>query len=192
MTPPPTEYSRARLSSPFSISEALAVVPPMSNEIALAMPICRISAWTPTTPAAGPLSMMFIGVSAAALAVVKPPFDCISRSGASTPMRASSAVRADETGKTVNRPPGKDTVSIIDIHDPTKPRILANLPLMNTIIGPPVNLAITPDQHLALVANSLDWVKDGEGWKGVPDTKIYVIELTASPPAHIATVEVGK
>jgi hypothetical protein len=77
----------------------------------------------------------------------------------------------DETGKTVNRPPGKDTVSIIDIHDPTKPRIIANLPLMNSIIGPPVNRAITPDQHLALVANSLDWVKDGDGWKGVPTTR---------------------
>jgi DNA-binding beta-propeller fold protein YncE len=98
----------------------------------------------------------------------------------------------DETGKTVNQPPGKDTVSIIDIRDPTKPRILANLPLMNTIIGPPVNLAITPDQHLALIANSLDWVKDGEGWKGVPDNKIYVLDLTASPPAQIATVEAGK
>src|ERR1700758_3651581 len=96
------------------------------------------------------------------------------------------------TGKTVNQPPGKDTVSIIDIHDPIKPRIVANLSLMNTIIGPPVNLAITPDQHLALVANSLDWVPDGEGWKGVPDTKIYVIDLTASPPAQIATVEAGK
>jgi DNA-binding beta-propeller fold protein YncE len=96
------------------------------------------------------------------------------------------------TGKTVNQAPGKDTVSIIDIHDPIKPRTLANLPLMNTIIGPPVNLAITPDQHLALVANSLDWVKDGESWKGVPDNKIYVIDLTASPPAQIATVEAGK
>jgi DNA-binding beta-propeller fold protein YncE len=96
------------------------------------------------------------------------------------------------TGKTVNQAPGKDTVSIVDIHDPVKPRIVVNLPLMNTIIGPPVNLAITPDQHLALVANSLDWVKDGESWKGVPDNKIYVIDLTASPPAHIATVEAGK
>src|SRR5215472_2173792 len=98
----------------------------------------------------------------------------------------------DETGKTVNQPPGKDTVSVIDIREPTKPRILANLPLMNTIIGPPVNLAITSDQHLALVANSLDWVKDGEGWKGVPDNKVYVIDLIASPPAQIATVEAGK
>ena len=45
-----------------------------------------------------------------------------------------------------------------------------------------VNLAITPDQHPALVANSLDWVRDGENWEGVPDNKIYVIDLTASLP----------
>jgi hypothetical protein len=75
-------------------------------------------------------------------------------------------VSFDATGKAVTHPPGKDTVSVIDIREPTKPRIIANLPLMNTITGPPVNLAITPDEHLALVANSLDWVKDGETWKG--------------------------
>jgi hypothetical protein len=62
-------------------------------------------------------------------------------------------VSFDETGKTVRHATGKDTVSIIDVSDPTKPRIVVNLPLMNTITGPPVNLAITPDQHLALVAN---------------------------------------
>src|SRR5262244_2771298 len=101
-------------------------------------------------------------------------------------------VSFDENGKAVRHAAGKDTVSIIDIAEPTKPKIVANLPLMNTIIGPPVNLAITPDQHLALVANSLDWVKDGESWKGVPDNKIYVIDLAASPPAQIATVEAGK
>lgn len=96
------------------------------------------------------------------------------------------------TGKTITHPPGKDTVSIIDIANATKPKIIANLPMMNTITGPPVNLAITPDGHLALVANSLDWVKAGDGWKGVPDDKIYVIDLTTSPPAQIATVEAGK
>ena len=98
----------------------------------------------------------------------------------------------ENTGKTITHPAGKDTVSIIDIADPAKPKILANLPLMNTITGPPVNLAITADRHLALVANSLDWVKDGEGWKGVPDNKIYVIDLTTSPPTHVGTVEAGK
>jgi DNA-binding beta-propeller fold protein YncE len=98
----------------------------------------------------------------------------------------------DETWKIVNQPPGKDTVSIIDIHDPIKPRIVASLPLMNTIVGPPVNLAITPDERLALVANSLDWVKEGDGWKGAPNNKLYVIDLTVSPPVQIAMVEVGK
>jgi hypothetical protein len=44
MTPPPTEYSSAWLNAPSSMIEALAVVPPMSNEIAFAMPICRASA----------------------------------------------------------------------------------------------------------------------------------------------------
>lgn len=98
----------------------------------------------------------------------------------------------DDTGKQINRPPGNDTVSIIDIGNRAKPRIVASLPLMNTVVGPPVNLAITPDQHLALVANSLDWVKDGESWKGSPDNKLYVIDLTASPPKQIATIELGK
>ena len=77
----------------------------------------------------------------------------------------------ENSGKTITHPAGKDTVSIIDITDPAKPKIVANLPLMNTIVGPPVNLAITPDQHLALVANSLDWVKDGDGWKGCRTTR---------------------
>lgn len=95
-------------------------------------------------------------------------------------------------GKTVMNPPGKDTVLIVDIAHRTKPRIVASLPLMNTVVGPPVNLAITPDQKLALVANSLDWVKDGESWKGVPDNKLYVIDLTLSPPKQIATLELGK
>jgi DNA-binding beta-propeller fold protein YncE len=98
----------------------------------------------------------------------------------------------DSSGKQINNPPGADTVSIIDIGNRAKPRILANLPLMNTVVGPPVNLAITPDQRLALVANSLDWVKDGENWKGAPDNKLYVIDLTASPPQLIATLELGK
>src|ERR1700720_2708194 len=71
-------------------------------------------------------------------------------------------VSFDETGKTVTHPPGKDTVSIIDIEDPTKRGSSPICPLMNSITGPRVSLAITPDQHLALVASSLDWVKDGE------------------------------
>ena len=38
----------------------------------------------------------------------------------------------------------------------------------------------------------MDWVADGAGWKAAPDNKLYVIDLTASPPRLIDTVAVGK
>ncbi len=95
-------------------------------------------------------------------------------------------------GKAVLSPPGKDTVTIVDIRDRTKPRIVVSLPLENSVVGPPTNLAITPDGKLALVANSLDVVKDGDTLKNVPDNKLFVIDLTVSPPALIATVQTGK
>jgi len=43
---------------------------------------------------------------------------------------------------------------------------------MNSIFGPPVNLAITPDERLAIVANSVEWLHDGANWKPGPDTKL--------------------
>ncbi len=98
----------------------------------------------------------------------------------------------DDAGKLVLMGPGKDTVSIVDISTPESPRIVSNLPLTNSVFGPPVNLAITPDGRLAIVANSVNHVPDGAGWKFVPDNKLYVIDLTTSPPGHITTVEVGK
>jgi DNA-binding beta-propeller fold protein YncE len=76
--------------------------------------------------------------------------------------------------------------------NPAHPSIVASLPLMNSVIGPPTNLAITPDGTLALAANSLDWVPDGANWKFVPDNKLYVIDLTTKPPSLIDTVAVGK
>jgi DNA-binding beta-propeller fold protein YncE len=98
----------------------------------------------------------------------------------------------DDAGKVVASAPGQDTVSIIDIGtDPDNPKIVVDLPLMNSIFGPPTNLAITPDGKLALVANSMHWVQDGSAWKPQPDNKVHVIDLEASPPAPIATVEVG-
>ena len=101
-------------------------------------------------------------------------------------------VAPDKNGRPVFSAPGKDAVTIVDISSREAPKVVANLPLMNSVFGPPTNLAITPDGKLAIVANSMDWQKDGESWKPVPDNKLYVIDLTASPPAHIATVDVGK
>jgi len=98
----------------------------------------------------------------------------------------------DAEGKRQVVAPGKDTISVVDITDREAPKILVSFPLMNSIFGPPTNLAITPDERLAIVANSVNWVPDGAAWKPAPDTKLYVFNLKASPPSHIATVEIGK
>src|SRR6267142_2413407 len=98
----------------------------------------------------------------------------------------------DAEGNRAVAAPGKDTISIVDITDREAPKIVVSIPLMNSIFGPPVNLAITPDERLAIVANSMTWVQEGSGWKPTPDNKLYVIDLKASPPKHIGTVEIGK
>jgi DNA-binding beta-propeller fold protein YncE len=98
----------------------------------------------------------------------------------------------DDAGKVVTAAPGEDTISIVDINDPENPQIIANLELMNSIFGPPTNLAITPDEKLAIATNAMAWVQEGEAWKPSPDNKLYVIDLEASPPALLDTLEVGQ
>jgi DNA-binding beta-propeller fold protein YncE len=88
--------------------------------------------------------------------------------------------------------PGKDAVLILDLADPMNPKIVGNLPLKNSVIGPPVNLAIDPTNSIALVADSIDVTKDGDNLKQGPDNKIYVIDLKSNPPKLIDTITGGK
>ena len=55
-----------------------------------------------------------------------------------------------------------------------------------------MNLAIDPSGTIALVADSVDVVKEGDALKQVPDNKLHVIDLKASPPKLITTMSVGK
>jgi len=98
----------------------------------------------------------------------------------------------DDDGKTVLSMPGKDQVLIVDLADPENPKIAASLPLENSVVGPPVNLDIDPSGSVALVANSVDVVKDGDALKQVPDNRIFVIDLKANPPKLAATITGGK
>ena len=98
----------------------------------------------------------------------------------------------DDDGKTVLAPAGKDQVLIVDLANPEDPKITASLPLKNSIVGPPVNIDIDPTGTVALIADSVDVTKDGDAWKQVPDNKIYVIDLTTSPPKLAATLTGGK
>jgi len=98
----------------------------------------------------------------------------------------------DENGKPILREPGKDTLTVIDISKPDTPRITSSIPLINSVVGPPTNLAITPSGDLALVANSMEPVVQGWGHRLEPDNKVFLIDLKANPPAVIGTITIGK
>jgi DNA-binding beta-propeller fold protein YncE len=98
----------------------------------------------------------------------------------------------DDNFKPVLSLPGNDAVLVLDLADPMNPKIVGNLPLKNSVIGPPVNLAIDPTNSIALVADSINVTKDGDALKQGPDDKVYVIDLKASPPKLIDTITAGK
>src|SRR6516225_3701191 len=98
----------------------------------------------------------------------------------------------DENAKPILKEPGHDTLSVIDIAKPEAPRIAAAIPLINSIVGPPTNLAIHPSGEIAFVANSLEPVIQGWGHRLEPDNKVFLIDLKATPPKVIGTITVGK
>jgi DNA-binding beta-propeller fold protein YncE len=98
----------------------------------------------------------------------------------------------DQNAKPTFNEPGKDTLSVIDISKPEAPRIAATIPLINSVVGPPTNLAIHPSGEIALVANSLEPVAQGWAHRLDPDNKVFLIDLKATPPTVIGTITVGK
>ena len=86
--------------------------------------------------------------------------------------------------------PAPDTVTIIDLKT-SPPRVVAEIPAPGSVVGPPFSVALTPDESLALVGSSSK-IDPNDPTKTVPDTRVSVIDLKASPPAVIATLEAGK
>ena len=86
----------------------------------------------------------------------------------------------------------KDAVCLIDIGgNRLSPKIIATLPLANSVYGPPTNLVITPDEKLAFVSNPVKIV-DTDGKPAVaPDNKLHLIDLEGTP-RHISTIDVGQ
>lgn len=92
----------------------------------------------------------------------------------------------------VNTPmtrPLPDTVTILTL-DGARPRVLAELRVPNSIIGPPQSVAITPDGALALVTASTK-IDPADGTKTLPDDQVTVIDLKAATPTIIATLHAG-
>lgn len=86
--------------------------------------------------------------------------------------------------------PAPDTLTIIDLKA-SPPRVIAEIQAPGSVVGPPLSVAITPDESLALVTSAMI-VDPADPTKTVPDTRVSVIDLRATPPAVIATLEAGK
>jgi 6-phosphogluconolactonase (cycloisomerase 2 family) len=119
--------------------------------------------------------------------------------GAAAPTRAQTVIVGndekvilDDAGKQTYHPPGRDTIEFLSLANPAEPKSTAVVPLMNSLLGPPTNLAVHPNGEIALIANSMEWQQEGTAWKPVPDTKLHVLDLKASPPKVIQTVTVGR
>jgi DNA-binding beta-propeller fold protein YncE len=91
---------------------------------------------------------------------------------------------------TVVQNPAPDTVAIIDLKS-FPPKIVAEIEAPASVAGPPLSVAITPDESLALVTAAMK-IDPADATKQTPDNRLSVIDLKASPPAVIATVETGK
>lgn len=87
-----------------------------------------------------------------------------------------------------NPPP--DTVAIIDLKA-SPPRVIAEVNAPVSVVGPPLSVAVTPDESLALVTAS-NKIDPNDPTKQTPDTRVSVIDLEASPPRVIATLEAGR
>ena len=136
------------------------------------------------------LARVLAGVLAPVLACGTLPFLAI---GAS----AQIAVSAND-GKSVliegvtsvPASPVPDSATIIDL-GASPPKVIGEVKVPASIVGPPQSVAIAPDESFALVTGAYK-VDPADPKKAVPDDKVSVIDLKASPPKVLATVTAGK
>jgi hypothetical protein len=85
--------------------------------------------------------------------------------------------------------PVDDTVTIINL-GVSPPKIIAEFKAPSSVVGPPQNVAVAPDESFALVASNMK-LDPADPKKQVPDNRVSVTDLKANPPAVIATLEAG-
>ena len=90
---------------------------------------------------------------------------------------------------TVPPNPADDTVTIIDL-GVSPPKVVGELKAPSSVVGPPQNVAIAPDESIALISSNMK-LDAADPKKLVPDNRVSVIDLKATPPAVIATLEAG-
>jgi DNA-binding beta-propeller fold protein YncE len=91
---------------------------------------------------------------------------------------------------TVVKSPPPDTLSVIDIKA-WPPKVLAELDVPGSVVGPPFSVAVSPDESLALVTAN-EKLDPNDPTKRIPNNTMSVVDLKATPPRIAATLETGK
>jgi len=91
---------------------------------------------------------------------------------------------------TVVQNPPADTVSVIDLKT-SPPRVIGEVAAPVSVVGPPLSVAVTPDESLAIVTAS-NKVDPSDPKKQAPNNQVTVIDIKANPPRVLATLEAGK
>jgi DNA-binding beta-propeller fold protein YncE len=87
-----------------------------------------------------------------------------------------------------NPPP--DSVSIIDLNA-TPPKVVAEIPVPTSVVGPPSSVAIARDESFALITGASK-IDPADPKKIIPDNKLTVIDLKAAPPKVSAQLQAGQ
>ncbi|MGH7346582.1 MAG: YncE family protein, partial [Candidatus Rokuibacteriota bacterium] len=91
---------------------------------------------------------------------------------------------------TVVKSPPPDTLTVIDIKS-WPPKVVAELDVPGSVVGPPFSVAVAPDESLALVTAN-EKLDPADPTKRIPNNTMSVVDLKAAPPKVIATLETGK
>jgi DNA-binding beta-propeller fold protein YncE len=82
-----------------------------------------------------------------------------------------------------------DTVAIIDMRT-MPPRLLDEIEAPGSVVGPPLSVAVAPDESIALVT-AAQKISPTDPTKAIADNRMSVIDLTQRPPRVVATLGTG-
>lgn len=126
----------------------------------------------------------------AALAVVGCAFALPAAAQIAVTGNDGHSILTDAGTQVAANPAVPDTVTVLDL-SARPPKVIGETEAPASVVGPPQGVAITPDGSLALVTSSTR-LDPADASKIIPDDRVSVIDLKASPPKVVDTLKAGK
>ncbi len=87
----------------------------------------------------------------------------------------------------VQKSPPPDNLTFIDLKA-SPPKVLAEIDVPNSLVGPPTNVAISPKEDIALVASAM-MIDPADPTKQIPDDRLTVIDLSPLKPTLVGRLK---